>query len=213
VNTGDAVSSLTNTTVSGRRVNARAALVQPVITSLSPSSAVPGGTAFTLTVNGVNFENGAVVRWNGTNRVTTFVSNTQLTAAILAADIASAGTATVTVFNPVSSTTSSGQSFSILAPIVGGGGGGCFIATAAYGTPMASEVRYLRAFRDEVLLHSAPGRWFVEQYYTYSPALADVLREHDGWRAVVRAGLAPLVALSKWLVSSESLARQTADRP
>jgi thermitase len=213
VNTGDAVSSLTNTTVSGRRVNARAALVQPVITSLSPSSAVPGGTAFTLTVNGVNFENGAVVRWNGTNRVTTFVSNTQLTAAILAADIASAGTATVTVFNPVSSTTSSGQSFSILAPIVGGGGGGCFIATAAYGTPMASEVRYLRAFRDEVLLHSAPGRWFVEQYYTYSPALADVLREHDGWRAVVRAGLAPLVALSKWLVSSESLVRQTADRP
>ena len=99
------------------------------------------------------------------------------------------------------------------APVGGGGGGGCFIATAAYGTPMAGEVRYLRAFRDEVLLHSDLGRWFVKQYYTYSPAVADVLREHDGWRAVVRAGLTPLVVLSKWLVSSESLESQTADRP
>jgi len=95
----------------------------------------------------------------------------------------------------------------------GGGGGGCFIATAAYGTPMAGEVRYLRAFRDEVLLSSDAGRWFVRQYYRYSPALADVLREHDGWRAVVRAGLTPLVVFSKWLVSSDSVARQTADRP
>jgi len=98
-------------------------------------------------------------------------------------------------------------------PPAGGGGGGCFIATAAYGTPMAGEVRYLRAFRDQVLLHSEMGRWFVRQYYRYSPALADVLREHDGWRAVVRAGLTPLVKFSQFLVSDESLARQTADRP
>ena len=59
-----------------------------------------GGPAFTLTVNGSNFVSGSVVRWNGANRTTTFVSATQLTAAIPAADIAAAGTASVTVQNP-----------------------------------------------------------------------------------------------------------------
>jgi uncharacterized repeat protein (TIGR01451 family) len=190
----------------------------PSLSSLSPGSVAPGSPAFMLTVNGNNFVGGGVstVRWNGAARTTTFVSQSQLTAAISAADVATAGSANVTVFNAApGGGTSNILTFTIGTPPPpsGGGGGGCFIATAAYGTPMAGEVRYLRAFRDEVLLHSAPGRWFVEQYYTYSPALADVLREHDGWRAVVRAGLAPLVALSKWLVSSESLARQTADRP
>jgi subtilisin family serine protease len=215
VNTGDAVPGLNGTTSSGRRVNARSALVQPAITSLAPASATAGGVDFTLTVNGVNFENGAIVRWNGTGRVTTFVSNTQLTAAILAADIASGGTASVTVFNPVAGTTSAGQLFTIVVPGGGGGGGGggCFIATAAYGAPMADEVRFLRAFRDQHLLGNDVGRWFVRQYYRYSPALADVLREHDGWRSVVRAGLTPLVWLSQFMVSDESLAHQTADRP
>ena len=72
----------------------------PTLTSLSPSSAVAGGPAFTLTVNGSNFVSGSVVRWNGANRTTTFVSATQLTAAITAADIAAAGSASVTVQNP-----------------------------------------------------------------------------------------------------------------
>jgi hypothetical protein len=71
-----------------------------VLTSLSPSSAAAGGAAFTLTVNGSNFLNTAVVQWNGGNRATTFVSANQLTAAITAADIATAGTATVQVFIP-----------------------------------------------------------------------------------------------------------------
>jgi Metallo-peptidase family M12B Reprolysin-like len=90
---------------------------------------------------------------------------------------------------------------------------GCFIATAAYGSPMASEVRYLRAFRDQYLLGNAPGRGFVRLYYRLSPPIADYLRAHDGLRAVVRFGLRPLALLSKWLVSEESYARQTADRP
>src|SRR5512143_1125197 len=72
----------------------------PTTTSLSPSSAVAGGAAFTLTINGSGFVSGSGVRWNGANRATTFVSSTQLTAAILASDLAVAGTAQVTVYNP-----------------------------------------------------------------------------------------------------------------
>jgi len=72
----------------------------PTTTSLTPASATAGGAAFTLTVNGTNFVNGSAVRWNGADRPTTFVSATQLTAAIPASDVATAGTAQVTVFNP-----------------------------------------------------------------------------------------------------------------
>lgn len=90
---------------------------------------------------------------------------------------------------------------------------GCFIATAAYGSPMASEVRYLRAFRDQYLLKNALGRGFVRLYYRLSPPIADYLRAHDGLRTAVRFGLQPFALLSKWLVSEESYARQTADRP
>jgi hypothetical protein len=70
------------------------------VTTLSPSSATAGDPAFTLTVNGNSFVSGAVVQWNGAARTTTFVSSTQLTAAITAADLANAGTIPVTVVNP-----------------------------------------------------------------------------------------------------------------
>lgn len=72
----------------------------PSISSLSPTSAIAGGGSFTLTVTGVNFVNGATLRWNGSDRPTTFVNATSLSAVISAADIASSGTASITVFNP-----------------------------------------------------------------------------------------------------------------
>ena len=72
----------------------------PILTSLSPATAAVGGPAFTLTVTGTSFSNASVVRWNGSSRTTTFVSSTQLTAAIPAADIAATSTAQVTVFTP-----------------------------------------------------------------------------------------------------------------
>ena len=72
----------------------------PTATSLSPSSATAGGAAFTLTVTGTNFVSGSTVQWNGSARTTSFVSSTQLTAAISASDIATAGTVSVTVANP-----------------------------------------------------------------------------------------------------------------
>lgn len=72
----------------------------PAITSLSPSTAVAGSAAFTLTVTGSNFVSGAAVQWDGAARTTTFVNATQLTASITAADIASPGSKAVTVVNP-----------------------------------------------------------------------------------------------------------------
>jgi len=72
----------------------------PVVTSISPTSATAGGAGFTLTVNGSNFISTSVVKWGGSNRTTTRVSATRLTAAILASDIATASTVQVTVFNP-----------------------------------------------------------------------------------------------------------------
>jgi hypothetical protein len=72
----------------------------PGVTGLNPSTVTAGSGAFTLTVNGSNFASTAVVRWNGANRTTTFVSASQLQAQISAADVASAGNVPVTVFNP-----------------------------------------------------------------------------------------------------------------
>lgn len=71
----------------------------PTLSRLSPSEALVG-RSFTLTVNGTGFTPASQIRWNGSARSTTYVSGTQLTAAIPAGDVASGGTATVTVSNP-----------------------------------------------------------------------------------------------------------------
>jgi len=89
----------------------------PVLTNMTPTSALAGSGGFTLTVYGSNFVPGAAVRWNGANRTTSFVSSTQLAAAIPASDIAVAGTAQVTVFNPApGGGTSNAQTFTINNP-------------------------------------------------------------------------------------------------
>lgn len=72
----------------------------PSISTIAPGSAPAGGAAFTLTINGANFIAGSQVRWNGASRTTSFVSASQLTAQITAADLAAAGPAGITVINP-----------------------------------------------------------------------------------------------------------------
>ncbi len=72
----------------------------PSVTSLSPSNTAAEGGGFSLSVNGSNFVSGSVIRWKGVNRLTTFVSSTVLRATIPASDIATAGTAQITVFSP-----------------------------------------------------------------------------------------------------------------
>src|SRR5207249_4486923 len=73
-----------------------------------------GDGAFTLTVNGTNFVSSSVVRWAGSDRVTTFVNSTQLTAAIPATDLTTTGSKAITVFNPApGGGTSNSQTFTV----------------------------------------------------------------------------------------------------
>lgn len=72
----------------------------PLVSSMTPGSVTAGAAPFTLTVNGSSFSTGTTVRWNGSDRPTTYVSPTQLRAAITSADVAAAGTATVSAFTP-----------------------------------------------------------------------------------------------------------------
>ena len=75
---------------------------------------------------------------------------------------------------------------------------GCFIATAAYGTPSAEEIDVLRAFRDQVLLESALGSQFVAWYYQASPPVAEFISGNSLLRAFVRElVIDPVVSLAE----------------
>ena len=84
---------------------------------------------------------------------------------------------------------------------------GCFIATAAYGTPMAADVDLLRRFRDGALLRSTLGQLFVGAYYALSPPLAGALTSDERLRAGARHALEPVVALARGWLLSEHRAR------
>jgi C1A family cysteine protease/PKD repeat protein len=125
----------------------------PSITTLTPNPATAGGPAFTLTVTGTGFVSTSKVRWNGADRTTTYVSATQLTAAIPATDIAVAGTPTITVFNPApGGGTSTGKTFTVnnpvpsittLSPISAAAGGPAFTLTlTGTGFVSTSKVRW-----------------------------------------------------------------------
>jgi hypothetical protein len=70
---------------------------------------------------------------------------------------------------------------------------GCFIATAAYGTPMAEEINTLRRFRDEDMEPNPLGRHLVTLYYDVSPPVARVIARSESMRAIVRLNLKPII--------------------
>lgn len=77
--------------------------------------------------------------------------------------------------------------------------GGCFIATAAYGTPTAEQIDVLREFRDVVLLESTVGSQFVALYYQFSPPVAEFIAGNELLRTLVREVLIdPIV----WVVEA-----------
>jgi hypothetical protein len=73
---------------------------------------------------------------------------------------------------------------------------GCFIATAAFGSPLVREVSVLRALRDQILVRSTAGRAVVRMYYRVSPPLARVIERHETLRAIARAGLHPVIVVA-----------------
>ena len=76
----------------------------------------------------------------------------------------------------------------------------CFVATAAYGTPMAREIEVLRRLRDRHLKSNALGRGLVAAYERFGPKLADVIRGDESLRAAARAVLTPVVSAAELLV-------------
>ena len=77
-----------------------AAYPVPSISSLAPAIGTAGGTAFTLTITGSNFVSSSTAYWGSTALTTQYVSATQLTAQVTAAQIAAAGTGAITVQSP-----------------------------------------------------------------------------------------------------------------
>ncbi|RCV62788.1 copper-binding protein (NosD) [Methanophagales archaeon] len=77
----------------------------------------------------------------------------------------------------------------------------CFIATAAYGTPLHGDIDVLRDFRDEYLMSNPTGRAFVKVYYNASPPIADWIRANEGLGTAVREGFVkPLVYVTRMFV-------------
>lgn len=76
----------------------------------------------------------------------------------------------------------------------------CFIATAAYGSPMAPQLDILRSFRDQFLKTHAIGRWLVKKYYIYGPKWAQKIKKRDSVRVVVRTALNPVVSVAQWMI-------------
>ncbi|WP_457577128.1 SGNH/GDSL hydrolase family protein [Desulfomarina sp.] len=98
--------------------------------------------------------------------------------------------------------------YGVIAPMIsstgevnaGGGGGGssgpCFIATAAFGSPVEKHVTLLKEFRDNFLLTNTLGKLFVKTYYALSPPAAHFISQHENIRQIIRILLYPLVGLS-----------------
>ncbi len=90
---------------------------------------------------------------------------------------------------------------------VGSHDGGCFIATAAFGSYAEPHVRLLRDFRDQCLLTNMSGTWFVRMYYRYGPFWADLINTHAWSKPIVRLALMPLVGISYVLIKASVATR------
>jgi uncharacterized repeat protein (TIGR02543 family) len=150
------------------------------------ASPVVGGTATDLTGTSPYLE-GDVVSIQAT-----FASGYQFVSwTALAGSFSNANT-------PVTSFTMPAQDVTVTANFEVAGGG-CFIATAAYGSPTAEQIDVLREFRDAVLLESTAGSQLVALYYQLSPPVADFISGNSFLRTLVRE---LLVDPAVWMVEA-----------
>lgn len=90
----------------------------------------------------------------------------------------------------------------------------CFIATAAYGTPTHEKLFYFRWFRDQVLLKSTLGQWFVNRYYDYSPPMAAFIRRHPWVARMTQWLLDPMARMIQWMHPNPvTIQHHSKDRP
>jgi hypothetical protein len=87
----------------------------------------------------------------------------------------------------------------------------CFIATAAYGSPMATEIDTLRQFRDTELSPNILGRELVRLYYRISPPLASAIARSDGLRRLVRLNLNPIIRAFKSRYDQSTIKKALSD--
>jgi len=87
-------------------------------------------------------------------------------------------------------------------------GGGCLIATAAYGSEMAPQVQFLREIRDNQLMNTDSGKSFMtgfnQLYYSFSPTIADIQRENPIFKEAVKIGITPLLSSLSIMSYAES---------
>lgn len=90
-------------------------------------------------------------------------------------------------------------------PSSDGGSGGCFIATAAYGSYLDPHVYVLRKFRDRYLFTNSLGQAFVKSYYRYSPPFADFVSKHETLKTAVRGALTLVVCCVEYPYTGASI--------
>ena len=112
--------------------------------------------AFTLTVNGEGFISSSTVNWNGSNRMTTEMDTTTLTAAITAADIAAFGIAQITVVNP----TPGGGTSNPVGFIIAGTPGFVYVANSTGGSPTPGNISAFSVDPNTGILSPVPGSPF-----------------------------------------------------
>ena len=89
-----------------------------------------------------------------------------------------------------------------------GNGGGCLIATATYGSEMSQQVQQLRELRDNQLLQTESGTGFMAMfndiYYSFSPTIADIEREHPMFKEAVKLAITPMISSLSLMENAES---------
>ncbi len=91
------------------------------------------------------------------------------------------------------------QVWKVYEPSGSGGGSNCFIATVAFGSPLAKQVQILREFRDRFLLTNRSGKKFVDWYYLHGPGWAQAIEKQPFLKSVMRIVLYPVIAIC-WLI-------------